>query len=248
MGSPGNKCWDVEVQEGFLRVKQWVMDVKGKRWWEQDWAGRTRTVLQIWEVLSPGAQDACWGGTGVGGGPGLEPAGRPGHSCHTRALAGAPAVEGPGGLVARSLWAQGALSVADWKVLFWREIWASHLHGCQMCDWSTNWHSVCFNNCIWEQFTPVELVCTFYAFKIKRRGLPLWSQYGSVPADVAGPTVQVRLRSGACPHLPPLHMYVAFGLACFVIEGPSVLFVMRYFIQLRVIFMMVPTSGHPFIK
>lgn len=135
-------------------------------------------------------------GAGRGGGPGLEPAGRPGHSCHTRALAGAPAVEGPGGLVARSLWAQGALSVADWKVLFWREIWASHLHGCQMCDWSTNWHSVCFNNCIWEQFTPLELVCTFYAFKIKRRGLPLWSQYGSVPADVAGPTVQVRLRSG----------------------------------------------------
>lgn len=37
----------------------------------------------------------------VGGGSRLEPAGWPGHSCHTRAVAGAPAVEGPRGLVAR---------------------------------------------------------------------------------------------------------------------------------------------------
>ena len=90
---------------------------------------RTGTVLQIWEVLSPGAQGAC------GRGPGLESAGWPEHSCHTRALAGAPAAEGPGRLVARSLSAQGALPVADWRVLFWREIWASHFRGCQMCMW-----------------------------------------------------------------------------------------------------------------
>lgn len=46
------------------------------------------------EVLSPGDQDACCGGSR------LEPAGWPGHSCRTRAVAGAPAVEGPRGLVA----------------------------------------------------------------------------------------------------------------------------------------------------
>ena len=69
-----------------------------------------------------------------------------------------------------------------------------------------------------------------------------------MPTDAMGPAAQVRLGSGACPHLLPVHMHVAFGFAWFVIEGPSALYVMRCFIQLRIIFMMVPTSGHPFIK
>lgn len=125
------------------------------------------------------------------GGSRLEPAGWPGHSCRTRAVAGAPAVEGPRGLCgARSACQLSALSVADWKPFLKGELEPPVFHGCQMgSDWYTNWPSVCFNNRMWAQLTPFELVCTFYAFTIKRRGLPLWSQYGSRPTDVAGPAV-----------------------------------------------------------